>query len=229
MSKKTWIIFAAICVIVLGTLVYFSTKDRLDVSGVDISKISAASEQSGNIGEHVYGNKDSKVVFIEYGDYQCPGCGAAFTPVKDTVEKYKDKIAFVFRNFPLTSIHPNAKAAAAAAEAAGLQGKFWEMHDVLYKNQDSWNQLNVQDRTNYFIDQASDLKINVDTFKQDMAASNVNKKINFDIALGKKAEITSTPSFFIGDQKLSEDDLYTNNSFDTEKLDELLSNKIAEK
>ena len=229
MSKKTWIIFAAVCIIVLGTLVYFSTKDRLDVSDIDTSKAVTANEQSGNIADHVYGNKDSKVVFIEYGDYQCPGCGAAFTPVKDTVEKYKDKIAFVFRNFPLTSIHPNAKAAAAAAEAAGLQGKFWEMHSKLYENQDSWNQLNVQDRTNYFIEQATDLKLNIDTFKQDVAAANVNKKINFDIALGKKSEITSTPSFFIGDQKLSEDDLYTDNSFDTEKLDKLLSDKINEK
>ena len=226
MSKKTWIIFATICVAVLGTLVYFSTKDRLDVSGVNTSQIIAASEQSGNIADHVYGNKDSKVVFIEYGDYQCPGCGAAFTPVKETMEKYKEKVAFVFRNFPLTSIHPNAKAAAAAAEAAGLQGKFWEMHDKLYENQDSWNQLNAQDRTNYFIEQATNLKLNVDTFKQDVAAANVNKKLNFDIALGKKSEITSTPSFFIGDQKLSEDDLYTDNSFDTEKLDKLLSDKI---
>ena len=101
-----------------GGLIYLSTKDKIDVSNVDAYKVLAGSEQSGNIADHAYGSKANKLVLIEYGDYQCPGCGSAYEPIKEITEKYKGKLTFVFRNYPLTSIHPNAKASAAAAEAA---------------------------------------------------------------------------------------------------------------
>src|SRR4051812_16240717 len=118
MSGKGWIIFGAICVVLFGGLVFWSGRDRVDVSSVDTNKIQPASSDSGNIGDHVFGNKDAKVVLMEYGDFQCPGCGSAHPTVKALSEKYKDQLAFVFRNFPLTSIHPNARAAAAAVETA---------------------------------------------------------------------------------------------------------------
>lgn len=225
MSKKAWIIFAAVCAVVLAGLIYFSNLNRLDVSSVDGAKVLSASEQSGNIADHVYGKADSKVVLVEYGDYQCPGCGAAYGPVKTITEKYKDKIAFVFRNFPLSSIHPNARAAAAAAESAGLQGKYWEMHDKLYQNQNAWQSLDADKRAAYFEDLAKELSLNVDTFKEGLGKDTVLEKINFDLALGKAAGVSSTPSFYLNGEKL---DPYTNQQFDETKVEKAIKEKLGE-
>ncbi|MFZ1600261.1 MAG: thioredoxin domain-containing protein, partial [Candidatus Saccharimonas aalborgensis] len=141
MTTKSWIIFSVLCVAILGGLVWVSRGDRIDVTDIDPSTVQPALSKNGQIADHTYGNMNSKVVLIEYGDYQCPGCGSAAPVIKKVVDKYKDKIGFVFRNFPLYEKHPNAFAASATAEAAGLQGKYWEMHEKLYANQDAWSQL----------------------------------------------------------------------------------------
>lgn len=197
MSKKAWIIFAAICIVLLGALVYLSGKDKVDVSNVDLNKIQPATQQSGNIADHVFGKADSKVILVEYGDYQCPGCGNLYPTLKTITDKYQGQIAFVFRNFPLTTLHANALAAAAAVEAAGLQGKYFEMHDALYSSQSAWENLGTSDRTDYFVSEAKNLGLNTTTFKNDMASNRVTQKINFDIAMGKKAQIDGTPSLFL--------------------------------
>lgn len=224
-SKKAWIIFAAVCAVVLAGLIYFSNRNKLDVSSVDGAKVLSASEQSGNIADHVYGKTDSKVVLVEYGDFQCPGCASAYEPVKTITEKYKDKIAFVFRNFPLSSIHPNARAAAAAAESAGLQGKYWEMHDKLYANQSAWKDLDADKRAAYFEDTAKELGLNVDTFKEGLGKDTVIEKINFDLALGKAAGVSSTPSFYLNGEKL---DPYTDQQFDEAKVEKAIKEKLGE-
>lgn len=225
MSKKAWIIFAAVCIILLGILVYASGKDKVDVSSVDINKIQTAADQSGNIADHVFGKANSKVVLIEYGDFQCPGCGSAHPNIKAVTEKYKEQLTFVFRNFPLTSLHPNARAAAAAAEAAGLQGndKYWEFHNKLYENQSQWETLSTDTRSEFFTDYAKSFGLNVDTFKTDFAGSKVNQKINFDIAVGKKAKVNSTPSIFLNGKTVEQDD-WSNE----ENLDKLVTNTLKE-
>jgi protein-disulfide isomerase len=205
MTKKAWIIVAVLCVSIFGGLIWLSRSNQVDVSNIDINAIQPASAQSGNIADHVTGNADSKVIIIEYGDYQCPGCGSSYPVIKKVMEKYGDKIGLVFRNYPLYNAHPNAFAAASTAEAAGLQGKFWEMHDYLYSNQNSWSTLEGQERTNYFSNAAKSLGISEQTFLTDMTSARVKKKIDFDTALGKKAVISGTPSFFldgksVGDQ-----------------------------
>ena len=132
MNGRTWAVFIVIVVAVIGGMVYMARQDKLDVSDVGKDKaagVLAAEDRNGNIEEHVLGKKDAKVVIVEYGDYQCPGCSTAAPKAKAVAEKYKDNVALIFRNFPIATIHPNARAAAAAAEAAGFQGKFWEMHD----------------------------------------------------------------------------------------------------
>lgn len=204
MTKKGWIVFAILCVGILTGMVVLAQKGKTDISGIDGTKIIPTSEKTGNIAEHVEGNISSKVVLIEYGDFQCPGCGSAHPIMKKVVEKYKDKIAFVFRNFPLYTAHPNAYAAATAAEAAGLQGKYWEMHDKLYENQSSWKDLGGEERTNYFAGVASDFGLNVDQFKKDLDNENIKKKISVDEALGRKADISGTPSFFIGSKNVGD-------------------------
>ncbi len=228
MSKKAWIIFASICVILLGGLVYVSSKDKLDVNGVDVNAIQTGSEQSGGIADQVLGKADSKVVFIEYGDFQCPGCGGAHPTVKKITEKYQGQIAFVFRNFPLAAKHPNARAAAAAAEAAGLQGKYWEMHNKLYENQSSWQSLSANERTNFFVGYANDLKLNVETFKTDIASTKVNQKISFDQAVGKKAKVDATPTFYLNGEKPTSI-FNANGGVDEEKLDAAIVEALKSK
>ena len=206
MSKKTWIIFVVVCVVVLGALVALSRGQSAQVGDVESNKILAASAESGNIGDQVFGNRDSKVLLIEYGDFQCPACGSAHPTLKELTHEYKDKIAFVFRNFPLTSIHPNAKAASAAAEAAGLQGKYWEMHDKLYEDQNAWSNLGTTERTDQFVSYAAQLGVkDMDKFKKDMSNSAINKKIAFDLAIGKKAGASATPHILLNNKKVETD------------------------
>src|SRR5690606_33238651 len=138
----------------------------------------------------VFGDPESSVVLIEYGDFQCPGCAGAHPNVKDLLDDYDNEIAFVFRNFPLTSIHPNAKAASGVVEAAGLQGKYQEMYDKVFSLQSDWGNLSGIDRTDRFVSYAEELNLNIDQFKEDLASEAVSKKINFDYALGKKAGVS---------------------------------------
>jgi protein-disulfide isomerase len=204
-NKKTWIIFGVIVVAVLGGLVVLSRKDVVDVSSVDQTKLQSASTANGNIADHVTGLQNGKVTLIEYGDYQCPYCGNAYPQVKKITDDYASKITFVFRNYPLSSLHPNAKAGAAAAEAAGLQGKYWEMHDRLYTSQTDWSGLSTDVRTNKFIDYAKSIGVkDLDKFKADMADNNVGKKIDFDLALGNKFGVTGTPTFELNGKKVDD-------------------------
>lgn len=203
MSKSRWIIFGVVCVLVLGGLILLANKDKKDVSSIDPTQIIASTDTE--IGDHVYGNKSAKVVVFEYGDFQCPSCGGAFPQLKTIKETYKQQIAFVFRNFPLTSIHPNALSASTSAEAAGLQGKFWEMHDALYLNQDSWSSSSTSDRNGIFEDYAKSVGVNVAQYNTDLTGKKVADKISRDRALGKKVGVDATPTIFIGADKMNSD------------------------
>lgn len=205
MSKKSWIVFVVICVGLLGGLIFLSNQNKTDVSGVNSKEIQLGSAASGDIADQVYGNKSSEVVLVEYGDFQCPGCGSLHPRVKTVMEEYKDKVAFVFRNFPLSSIHPNALSAAAAAEAAGLQGKYWEMHNKLFESQSAWSDLSADKRTDIFVSYAKSLGLNETTFREDLGSENVALKIRFDQALGKSQGANSTPTLFLNGELLSQE------------------------
>jgi len=213
MSTKTWIIFAAICVVLFGGLIIWSSRDNIDVSKVDADKIQPATKNSGNVADHVFGDKDSNVVLFEYGDFQCPGCGSAYPNVKAVSEKYEKQLAFVFRNFPLTTIHPNARAAAAAAEAAGLNGKYWQMHNALYENQSSWSESSTTERTNLFSQYAVNVGVDANTFTKTLTSksSQINRKIDFDRAIGNKIGVSATPTFYLNGKKLE------SSQYDSEK------------
>jgi len=204
MNKITWTIFALVTVGILALLIIFSGNSKVDVSTIDANTIQTGSSQNGNIADHVFGNSDSKVIFINYGDFQCPGCGNVHPQIKAIVEQYKDQIQFVFRNFPITTSHPNAKAAAGAAEAAGLQGKYWEMHDKIYESQSAWSNLSGtnNERTDFFVGYANELGLDTTKFKADLASAAVSEKINYDYSLGKKIGVDSTPTFYLNGVKL---------------------------
>lgn len=206
MNKASWIIFSVVVVLLLGGLVAWTriTNPPIDVSGVENNSVIAASEQNGTISDHTTGSDSNKILLIEYGDYQCPSCAGASSNVNAIIEEYGDRITFVFRNFPLTSIHPNARAASAVAEAAGLQGKFWQMHDVLYEKQNDWNSLDSSQRTTVFNGYATGLGLDIEKFKTDLASKAVTQKINFDMALGKKVNVSGTPAFFLDGKEVDE-------------------------
>ena len=200
MNKKSWIIFAIIVVAIVGGMIYISTQNRLNVSDINndqLNTIIGAESRNGDIADHEIGSKSPKVTIIEYADYQCPGCSAAAPKAKALAEKYKDHVRLIFRNFPIASSHPNARAAAAVAEAAGLQGKFWEMNKLLYTNQDAWKNANITDRDNIFKSYAEQLKLNIDQYKTDIASNKVKNKIDFDMALGRKHGVAATPTFYV--------------------------------
>ena len=202
MNKTSWIIFTVITVGLLALLVTLSGSSRINVSKVDANVIQTANSQDGNIAEHVSGKAGSKVTLIEYGDFQCPACGTAYPRIKLITEQYKNQLQFVFRNFPLGEIHPNGKAAAGVVESAGLQGKYWEMIDKIYKSQSDWSDLTGNDRTNFFEGYASDLGLNLAKFRTDLASKSVGDKINYDYALGLKIGVNATPTFYLNGVKL---------------------------
>lgn len=216
MTKKAWIIFVTGCLVLFVGLLYYTKKDSVDVSRVDGMKVLTASTDSGNIGDHTFGNKNAKVVLIEYGDFQCPGCGSLHPALKSAIEKHKDNVVFVFRNFPLTQIHPNAKAAAAAAEAAGLQGKYWEMHNLLYERQSGWSSASTDSRTNVFSQYAAEIGLNKDQFAKTLneKSEEINRKINFDRALGFKYKVEATPTLFVNGRQVEQKELEGKDSID---------------
>jgi protein-disulfide isomerase len=152
------------------------------------------------VSNHVYGDAKSKVTFIEYGDYQCPVCGE-YEPIMAALrQKYQGSVNFQFRNFPLPQ-HANALAAAHAAEAASLQGKFWQMHDLLYANQNEW--VPTASPFAVFDGYAKDLKLNMAQFKTDASSQLVNNTILADEQAGNTIGITGTPMFVLNGKLLS--------------------------
>lgn len=228
MSTKTWIIFAVLCVAILGGLVYLSTGNRLDVSDVDTAAVQPASERSGNIGDQVFGNREANVVLVEYGDFQCPGCAGVYGHVKTALQGYEDDVAFVYRHFPLTSIHPNARSAAAAAEAAGKQGQFWEMHDILFENQAAWGNISASERQSVFTGYAQQLTLDLEQFVSDFSDNAILQKINFDQALGSQDGATSTPTFVLNGERVSDDVRSALSQGNIEPLQNLFDELLAE-
>ncbi len=200
MSKTVWIIIAVVCVVGLGSLIAFTKKDGINVDNINPAAIIEPTETA--LGDNITGSRNSKVTVFEYADYQCSGCAGAQRTMAPIKEAYKDKVAFVFRNYPLTQGHPNALAAATAAEAAGLHGKYWEMGNLLFEQQSQWSSLAADKRGDVFISYASQLGIDQDQFRKDLSNSKIQAKIQTDLAIGRKIGVSATPSFFVNDRKI---------------------------
>lgn len=176
---------------------------------------------------HTWSQGGSGVVLVEYGDFQCSACAQYYPALKQVKEKYKDLVVFQFRHFPLESIHKNARAGSRAAEAASLQGKFWEMHDYLYENQTVWQ--DSSDPLSLFEGYASAIGIpDLEKFKTDMRGSAVNAVITADLNVGRDLGAQSTPTFVLDGKKLEENPTPTIESFSAE-LDRLIEEKTGQK
>lgn len=190
---KRFLMIIAVLVLIFGGIFFF-TKSKSNAPGSN----NGGSQTGGS--NHVVGANQKQVTLVEFGDFQCPACAQYYPVMKQVKQKYGDQIAFQFRHFPLVQIHPNAMVAARAAEAAGKQGKFWEMHDLLYENQTAWSQ---SSNPNAIFEQyAAQLSLNVETFKQDMADSNTLAIINADVAAAQGFGATGTPTFVLNGKKI---------------------------
>ncbi|MBI4068079.1 DsbA family protein [Candidatus Kaiserbacteria bacterium] len=149
------------------------------------------------------GNKQAKVTLTEYGDFQCPAC-AQYEPIMQKLEsEYGDRVLFGFRNFPLYQVHKYAGISAQAAEAAGLQGKYWEMHDLLYANQSKWSVMGSEKEvTNLFNTYAQQISIDTTRFLADLDAKAVRDKIQSDASAGSTADVNHTPTFFLNNTQI---------------------------
>jgi protein-disulfide isomerase len=140
--------------------------------------------------DHIRGPATAAITLLEYGDYQCPFCGEAAPIVDEVQRRLGDKLRFVFRNFPLTEMHPHAEHAAEAAEAAAAHGKFWEMHDALYANQDA-----LDDR--HLAEYAASLGIKAGEIQKALAGHAYGDRIREDFMSGVRSGVNGTPTFFI--------------------------------
>lgn len=142
----------------------------------------------------------SKVTLVEYSDFQCSACGAYYPIVKQLIEDFDTDIQFVYRHFPLFTIHANADISARAAESAGAQGKFWEMHDLLFENQQTWSTINNPKKT--FVGYAEQIGLDIDKFTADLNSKEIGDKVESDRLDGLNAGVNSTPSFFLDGVKM---------------------------
>lgn len=146
------------------------------------------------------GPKDAKVTLIEYADFQCPACATYHPLVKQLLSEFPKDIYFVYRFFPLTNIHQNALLSSQAAFASGLQGKFWQMHDMIYENQKSW--ANENNALDIFVNYAAKINLNVNKFKKDVNSNESKKFVNDELNQAIGIGINSTPTFFINGRKI---------------------------
>jgi protein-disulfide isomerase len=144
--------------------------------------------------DHAEGPESAPVTLVEYGDYECPHCGRAFAIVKRIQKHFGKNLRFVFRNFPLTQAHPNAEAAAETAEFAAAHGKFWEMHDLLFENQERLN-------AGLFLELASKLGLSTPALSMALEEEQFAERVRADFSGGVRSGVNGTPTFFLNGER----------------------------
>ncbi|HEX8736220.1 MAG TPA: thioredoxin domain-containing protein [Pyrinomonadaceae bacterium] len=170
-----------------------------------------ASAPPGANPAHFKGNQAARVVIEEFADYQCPTCGSMHPIVQQIQAAYGDRIKIIFRNMPLTQVHPKAYDAAVAAEAAGLQGKFWEMQNQLFTNQQFWT--TAADHRKTFEEYAQKIGLDVQKFSADMAGMEAKSRVDADLQRARALQVGSTPTFYINGRQLAFEDTVEFNRF----------------
>ncbi len=180
----------AVFILIFGALGFLISRNN-KAATTPLSK-----EQLISATNHSTVSPDAKVNIVEFGDFQCPACAAAFPIVEELLASYKNnpQVNFVFKNFPLPQ-HQYAMLTAQAAEAAGAQGKYWEMYKLIYAGQDNW--VNSADPMSILVGYATQLKLDVDRFKTEVSANKYDSIINKDKNDGIAIGINSTPTFFV--------------------------------
>jgi len=151
----------------------------------------------------IRGNSDAEIVLIEYSDFQCPACVHYYRFMEEILDEFGGHIKFTFRHFPLTTIHDKAQLAAQAAEAAGLQGKFWEMYEMLFDDQTTWSTLSANDAENQFIGYAGDIGLDQKQFIEDLHSKKVKKIVDTEFQSARDGGLNATPTFFLNGEKIT--------------------------
>lgn len=195
--RRRWFLWGGLAVALLVVVIGASRLANIG-SSVDRPLLSNSSIEEG---EWTKGNPDASVVLIEYSDFQCPACANYYPTVKELSAQYADDVLIVYRHYPLRSIHEHAQLAGQAAEAAGMQGKFWEMHDTLFERQSEWSSGLGQKAT--FARYAQELGLDVERFKEDMTSDAARDAVNRGYISAVAAGVSSTPTFFLNGEPVS--------------------------
>jgi len=201
---KRYLPFVIVVVVALatfgsGAILYRAKRPQLRNLPENQSVPAKGDQQSA----HIRGNPDAPVTLEEFGDFQCPPCGQFAGFVEELLKEYDPRLRVVFRNLPLPN-HEHAREAALAAEAAGFQGKFWEMHDTLYREQETWSKApNVRE---LFESYAGTIGLDLDQFKKDMDGDKARERVDSDHALADSLGIKMTPTLFINNRPVDPKD-----------------------
>jgi protein-disulfide isomerase len=192
-----FVIVSAVALITLagGTMLYHAKGVPL----LTISKDRLTPGTSGPESIHIRGKPDAPVTLEEFGDFECPPCGKLSEPINKLEQDYHSRLRIIFHHFPF-AIHQHAREAALVAEAAGLQGRFWEMHDVLYREQSTWSK--AADARPLFDAYAGMLGLKIDRFKKDVESDEVKRRVNADQKQGADLGVKATPTIFINNRAL---------------------------
>ena len=195
-----FVIIAGVLIIstVTALLMYRSAKPETPPA----ANVSPTPSTAANF-RHVRGEASAPVTLEEFGDFECPPCGALYPELKKIEEEYGSRLRVVFHHFPLISLHKNALQAAHAAEAAGVQGRFWEMHDKLYENQTTWSE--ARDLVPIFVDYAKQIGLNTDKFMKDLNGEQVAQRIFQDGKRSHSLGVNSTPTFYVNGKEAKDD------------------------
>ncbi|PYI46048.1 MAG: disulfide bond formation protein DsbA [Verrucomicrobia bacterium] len=198
-----FVIVAGVALIALGSgaILYRAKRQQQQLRPIPENKALSQTTEAESI--HIRGNPNAPVTLEEFGDFQCPPCGSFATFSEQLLKEYDSRLRIVFRNFPL-SAHEHAREAALAAEAAGFQGKFWEMYDVLYREQVFWTY--APNTRELFESYAGTIGLNLDQFKEDMDGEKARERVDSDHALGDSLGVKVTPALFINNEPLDPKD-----------------------
>lgn len=186
--KNPWtIIGVVIAALFIGAFYLASTADDRNNEGIEELT-------------HIKGNAEAVVLLEEYSDFQCPACRAMFPVLQDLMAEYGDQIRFEYKHFPIERAHPFALQAAMAAEAAGQQGKFYEFHDLLFENQETWSRSAAPNAQ--FQQYASELELDMDQFRRHSNASLLRDKVRAQQAEGAGRGVTGTPTMFLNGERM---------------------------
>src|SRR6266481_9015484 len=189
-------IVAVVGLVTIGAGVILYRAKRPQTTAIP-KEMAASKERGGEV--HARGPANAAVTLEEYGDFQCPPCGGLEAPLQQIERDYASSLRVIFRNFPFT-IHEHAHEAAYAAEAAGLQGRFWEMHDLLYREQALWAK--TKDVQALFDSYAGIIGLNLERFRKDAGGEQVKAKVESDRKLGEELGVKNTPTIFINNQSV---------------------------
>ena len=201
-AKPVGIIAASIAIAVGITMFFTECGLTLACASnrVEGTKSSVPPKTDAAGGGHVRGSADAPITLVEYGDYECPPCGFYEGIAARLLKEFPDSVKIEFHHFPLAAIHPNAVLAATAAEAAGEQNRYWEMHDLLFVSQSKWK--NAKDAEAQFNGLASQIGLDVTQFSQSLESAETRQRVLEDVKRGKTVQIDSTPTFFLNGDRM---------------------------